>query len=195
MCIRDRLFADAFDVTPGGNWEGRTILRRVATDAGLAATTGRAEADVGERLAAARAVLLGVRARRPQPARDDKALAGWNGLMLAAFAEAAAILERMPDTALAQAGRSYRDIAERAGERLLGVLVDGNGRLRRSWKDGQARHAGTLEDHACLADGLLALHDATANERWFSAARALADTILGHLPDPVSYTHLTLPTI
>jgi uncharacterized protein YyaL (SSP411 family) len=62
--------------------------------------------------------------------------------------------------------------------------MDGNGRLRRSWKDGQARHAGTLEDHACLADGLLALHDATANERWFSAARALADTILGHFPDP-----------
>ena len=179
-----QLFADVFDVTAGGNWEGRTILRRVATDAGLAAATGRAEADVGERLTAARAVLLAVRSRRPQPARDDKALAGWNGLMLAAFAEAAAILERMPDTALAGAGRSYRDIAERAGERLLAVLVDENSRLRRSWKDGQARHAGTLEDHACLADGLLALHDATANERWFSAARALADTILAHFPDP-----------
>jgi uncharacterized protein YyaL (SSP411 family) len=65
-----QLFADAFDVTPGGNWEGRTILRRVVTDAELAARTGRAEAEVGERLAAARAVLLAVRARLPQPARD-----------------------------------------------------------------------------------------------------------------------------
>jgi len=178
-----KLFAAAFDVTPGGNWEGRTILRRMATDPVLAERTGRAEAEVGERLAAARAVLLGVRDRRPQPTRDDKALAGWNGLMLAAFADAAAVLERMPDATLARAGRRYRDIAERAGERLLEVLLDENGRLWRSWKDGQARHAGTLEDHACLADGLLALHEATANERWFTAARALADTILAHFGD------------
>jgi len=177
------LFAAAFDVTPGGNWDGRTILRRVATDSALATRTGRAEADVSRRLAAARAALLQVRDSRSQPARDDKALAGWNGLMLAAFADAAAALARMPDATIAGAGRRYRDIAERAGDRLLAVLVDEGGRLRRSWKDGQARHAGTLEDHACLADGLLALYEATANERWFTAARALADTILAHFGD------------
>ena len=177
------LFAAAFDVTPGGNWDGRTILRRVATDSALATRTGRAEADVSRRLAAARAALLQVRDSRSQPARDDKALAGWNGLMLAAFADAAAALARMPDATIAGAGRRYRDIAERAGDRLLAVLVDEGGRLRRSWKDGQARHAGTLEDHACLADGLLALYEATATERWFTAAQALADTILAHFGD------------
>ncbi len=178
------LFAAAYDVSPGGNWEGRTILRRVATDAGLAARTGRPEAEVLVRLAEARAVLLAVRDQRPQPARDDKALAGWNGLMLAAFADAAAVLAREADPTLAAAGRRYREIAERAGERLLAVLLDEHGRLRRSWKDGQARHAGTLEDHACLADGLLALHEATANERWFTAACDLAETILARFVDP-----------
>ncbi len=178
------IFGAAYDVTPAGNWEGRTILRRVATDAELAARTGLAEDEVGERLAAARAVLLGVRDRRPQPARDDKALAGWNGLMLGAYADAAAVLARSPDAGLAAAGRRYGEIGERAAERLLAVLPDERGRLRRSWKDRRARHAGTLEDYACMADGLLALHEATADERWFTAARDLAEAILAHFGDP-----------
>jgi uncharacterized protein YyaL (SSP411 family) len=129
-------------------------------------------------------VLLMARDRRSQPARDDKALAGWNGLMLAAFADAAAALARAPGATLAAAGRRYRDIAERAAERLLVVLPDERGRLRRSWKDGQARHSGSLEDHACLADGLLALYEATANERWYTAARDLAETVLARFADP-----------
>ena len=178
------LFATAFDVSAAGNWEGRTILRRVVPDAELAARTGSAEDEVRSRLAEDRRALLAARDQRPQPARDDKALAGWNGLMLAAYADAAAVLAHQPDALLAGAGQRYRAIAERAAERLLGVLVDERGRLRRSWKDGQARHAGTLEDHACLADGLLALHEATANERWFTAARDLAETILAHFAHP-----------
>src|SRR5664280_2642519 len=92
-------------------------------------------------------------------------------------------LGRAHDPPARRHGLVARD-ADRAGDRLLAVLVDEGGRLRRSWKDGQARHAGTLEDHACLADGLLALYEATANERWFTAAQALADTILAHFGDP-----------
>ena len=178
------LFAAAFDVTAAGNWEGRTILRRVVPDAELAARVSLPDDEVRSRLAADRLALLAARDRRPQPARDDKALAGWNGLMLAAFADAAAVLARQPDALLAKAGQRYRSIAERAAGRLLEVLVDDGNRLRRSWKDGRARHAGTLDDHACLADGLLALHEATANERWFTAARDLAETILAHFARP-----------
>ena len=178
------LVAAAYDVSPGGNWEGRTILRRVATDAELAERTGLSDAEVRSRLAGARADLRAARDRRHQPARDDKAIAGWNGLMLAAFADASALLARETDAAIAAAGHRYRGIAERAGERLLAVLPDERGRLRRSWKDGRARHAGTLEDHACLADGLLVLYEATATERWFTTARDLADTILGHFSNP-----------
>jgi len=178
------LFAAAYDVTAGGNWEGRTILRRVVTDEELAVRAWIPESEVRARLVGARGALFAVRERRPQPARDDKALAGWNGLMLAAFADAATALEREADATLTEAGRRYRGIAERAADRLLAVLLDERGRLRRSWKDGQARHAGTLEDHACLADGLLSLYEATANERWFVAARDLAETVLAHFGDP-----------
>ena len=178
------LFAAGYDVRPGGNWDGRTILRRVRTDAELAAELGIPEVAVAARLAGVRALLLAARDRRPQPGRDDKAIAGWNGLTLAAFADAGFALARADEPGLAAAGRRYREIAERAGERLLAVLPDERGRLRRSWKDGQARHAGTLEDHACLADGLLALHEATADERWFSAARDLAESILTRFANP-----------
>ena len=178
------LFAAGYDVQPGGNWDGRTILRRVRSDADLAAELAIPEVTIAARLAGVRAVLLAARDRRAQPARDDKAIAGWNGLMLAAFADAAIALAEAGEPELAAAARRYREIAARAGERLLAVLPDERGRIRRSWKDGQARHAGTLEDHACLADGLLALHEATANERWFSAARDLAEAILAHFASP-----------
>ncbi len=104
--------------------------------------------------------------------------------MLAAFADAATALEHEADATLTEAGRRYRGVAKRAADRLLAVLLDERGRLRRSWKDGQARHAGTLEDHACLAEGLLALYEATADERWFVAARDLGETILAHFGDP-----------
>ena len=74
------LFAEAYDVSEAGNWEGRVILRRVASDVGLAERHGLAAGEVAGLLERARAALLAVRDRRPQPARDDKALAAWNGL-------------------------------------------------------------------------------------------------------------------
>ena len=86
------LFAAAYGVTDEGNWEGMTILSRVASDEDLAVTFGSSATEVAERLAEARGRLLARRGERPQPARDDKALAAWNGLAIAAFADAAAAL-------------------------------------------------------------------------------------------------------
>ncbi len=185
------LVAGAYDVTEAGNWEGRVILHRVAGDGELAERHGMATAAVAAHLVRARAALLAARDRRPQPARDDKALAGWNGLMLAAFAEAAALLAREDDAARASDAARYRGIAERAAERLLAVLRTPDGRFLRSWKDGRARHAGTLEDQACMAEGLLALHEATADERWFAAARETAEAILTHFAAPGGGFHDT----
>ena len=185
------LFAEAYDVTEAGNWEGRVIFRRVASDAGRAERHGRAPDEVADLLERARVALLAVRDRRPQPARDDKALAGWNGLMLGAFAEAAALLSRDGDPALGAAAARYRALAERAADRLLAVLRGPDGRFLRSWKDGQARHTGTLEDQACMADGLLALYEATADERWFVAAGETADAILARFGDPAGGFHDT----
>ncbi len=195
------LFAAAYDVTDAGNWEGRVILHRIASDAELAQRFGRSAENVAKVLGRARAALLAARDLRPQPARDDKALAGWNGLMIAAFADAAALLGREPAGRRPAAGRDaepivaaaarYRAIAERAAGRLLEVLREPDGRFRRSWKDGRALHAGTLEDQAAMAEGLLALYEATADERWFVAARETADAILHHFADPAGGFHDT----
>jgi uncharacterized protein len=185
------LVAETYDVTEAGNWEGRTILRRVASDTGLAGRYGRTAGDVVDLLESARGALLAARDRRPQPARDDKALAGWNGLALGAFADAAGLLSRENDPELGVAAARYRAIAERAADRLLSVLRSPDGRFRRSWKDGQARHAGTLEDQACMADGLLALYEATADERWFTAAAETTEAILAHFTDPAGGFHDT----
>ena len=159
-------FEAAYDVTESGNWEGKTILQRIAPPGGP-----RVEAE----LAAGRARLLERRQSRPQPARDDKALAAWNGLVIGAFADAARL----------RLGDRYRDAGVAAADAVLAGLFDaGTGRLRRSWKDGRATGEGVLEDYADLADGLLALYEGTFTERWFVVARQLGDTILDHFVDP-----------
>jgi uncharacterized protein YyaL (SSP411 family) len=178
------LFEQAYDVTEAGNWEGRTILRRVRTDAELATAFATTPADVAAQLASARAALLRVRAERPQPARDDKVLAGWNGLALGALADAARALAGDPVPGRAVLAETYRVVATDAADALLAGLFGPDGRLRRSWKDGRATADGVLEDHACLAEGLLALYEATFDERWFVAARRLADRILAGFADP-----------
>jgi uncharacterized protein YyaL (SSP411 family) len=104
------------------------------------------------------------RERRPQPLRDDKAIAAWNGLALAALAEAGRRLER-PE--LVQAGRELAEF-------LLGPLSDGDGRLQRSWRAGQAKNPGYLEDYADVANGLYELHVATGETRWLEQAHRLA---------------------
>ncbi len=105
-----------------------------------------------------------LREARPKPARDDKAIASWNGLALAAIAEAGRRLER----------GDFLDAARRIGEFLLGPLADEEGRLLRSYRDGRAKHTGFLEDYADVAHGLLELHVATGELRWLEEANRLA---------------------
>ncbi|MFV2062244.1 MAG: thioredoxin domain-containing protein [Chloroflexota bacterium] len=164
------LFEAAYGVTDGGNWKGRSILTRVRDDTSLAAEFKRPLDEIAEELSASRVRLLRARGERSQPGRDDKVLTAWNGLMLAAFADAGRALDEPGFTA----------IATEAGDFILRQMRSADGRLLRSWKDGRAQHAAVLEDHAHLADGLLALYEATFDERWFSAARELADLVLEH---------------
>jgi uncharacterized protein len=158
-------FTAAYGVTDDGNWEGVTILSRVIP---------RGDALAEATFAAARARLLARRAARPQPARDDKALAAWNGLAIAAFAEAGRLLGQP----------AYTAAAVRAAEAITGGLLRDDGSLGRSWKDGRAVGQGVLEDHTHLAEGLLALYEATFDERWFVIARALMDRVLARFADP-----------
>ena len=174
----------AWDVTEGGNWHeghGRTILRRVRSDEELAGAFGLSASDVRERLERSRALLLEARNERPQPNRDDKVLAGWNGLAIAALAEAAVALGNAGEATRAE---RYRAAAIGAASDCVEHLIDASGHLGRSWKDGRATGSGVLEDYACLAEGLLALYAATFDERWFTVARALAESILARFSDP-----------
>ena len=143
-----------FGVTPEGNFEGKSIL--------FLADPGAPDDP------AARAALLAARAKRPQPLRDDKALAAWNGLALAAFAEAGARL-----------GRSdYLDVARGLADFLLGPLSDERGRLLRTFRAGAAKIDGYLEDYANVANGLLELSFASGELRWLEETRRLADLAL-----------------
>jgi uncharacterized protein len=181
------LFSAAYGVTDDGNWEGRTILSRVRGDGELAERFGLAPGEVRSRLEACRAALLARRNERPQPARDDKVLAGWNGLAIAALADAARLLAANAGAErgeLRARAAGYRDAAATAAGAVLGGLRDEGGRLRRSWKDGRASADGVLEDYANLADGLLALYEATFEEGYFRDARSLVDAILERFADP-----------
>ncbi len=178
------LFATAFDVSARGNWEGTSILRRIRSDSDLARDLGRPEGEVAGRLAVARATLLAVRDQRPQPARDDKALAAWNGLMLAAFADAGRVLAGRTDPSQAALGTGWIGLARAAAGEAVEVLRGPDGNLARSWKDGRASQRGVLEDSADLAEGLLAIYGGTFEERWFVAARELMDDVLEHFADP-----------
>jgi uncharacterized protein len=120
-----------------------------------------------------RARLLAARRERPQPGRDDKVVTAWNGLAIAALADAGALLD-VP---------SYVDAARAAAELVLSVHRAGE-RLRRTSRQGRAgEHAGILEDYADLAEGLLALHQATGEARWLDAAGELLDVVLARFAD------------
>jgi uncharacterized protein YyaL (SSP411 family) len=111
-----------------------------------------------------RARLFGEREQREKPLRDDKVVASWNGLTVAALAEAGRRLER--DDLL--------DAARACAEFLLGPLSSDDGRLQRTWREGRARHAGVLDDYADVANGLYELHVATGELRWLHESRRLA---------------------
>jgi len=112
-----------------------------------------------------KARLFELREQRPKPARDDKVIASWNGLLLAALAEAG---RRIPSNTVLLAA------ATRLGEFILGPLSSEDGRLYRSWREGRAAIPGYLEDYADVANGLYELHVATGELRWLEEANRLA---------------------
>jgi uncharacterized protein YyaL (SSP411 family) len=122
-----------------------------------------------------RALLLAARASRTRPALDDKRLSSWNALMIAALADAGAVLHET----------RYLDAAKRAAEFVWEQMRDRDGRLLRTYNDGAARLPAYLEDHAFLLEALLTLYEASFDERFFSWARTLADEILERFADPL----------
>jgi uncharacterized protein YyaL (SSP411 family) len=157
-----RWAAELFEVTDRGTFEHGTSTLQL-----------RQDPDDPARFASVRERLGAARARRPQPARDDKVVTAWNGLAIAALAEHG-VLTGTADSVQA---------ARRAAELLADVHWVG-GRLRRVSRDGVAgAHVGVLEDYGDLAEGLLALHQATAEGRWLELAGDLLDVVVEQFVD------------
>jgi uncharacterized protein len=153
-----------YGATEQGNFEGKNILHLAQGP----------EAPEPEGLDEMREALLEARAQRVWPGLDDKRLASWNALAIAAFADAGAVL----------GCADYLDAARACAEFVLRALRDENGNLLRTYKDGRAHLNAYLEDHAFLLEALLALYESTFEERWFLEAQALADTTIERFGDP-----------
>jgi uncharacterized protein len=149
--------ADYFDITAHGNWEETNILH----------VTRPPDQQTQAKVEAAKKKLYAAREKRVKPGRDEKVLTDWNGLMLRAFAEAAAHLGR----------HDYRVIAEANANFILNTLWDGS-HLLHTYKDGRARFNGYLDDYANLADGLFALYELTFDFKWLDAAVRITDRMI-----------------
>ncbi|ONH57942.1 N-acylglucosamine 2-epimerase [Frankia sp. CcI49] len=155
--------AGVLGVTEAGTFEHGTSVLMLPADP-----------DDPARFARVRAALAAARSRRPQPARDDKIVAAWNGLAIAALAEAGALL----------AEPAWIAAATRAAELLRDVHLH-DGRLWRTSRDGRrGPNAGVLEDYGCVADGYLALHQVTADPRWLTLAGELLDVVRARFAAP-----------
>ncbi len=146
------LFKPAYDVTPGGNWEGKTILNRSR------APEPRSSSEENI-LAACRGKLLQVRTRRVWPGWDDKVLADWNGLMIAALARAAPVFEA-PEW-LEAARRAFAFVTETMTE---------SGRLKHAWRHGRLAHPGLLDDYANMSAAALALAEVSGQSAYITQA-------------------------
>jgi uncharacterized protein len=162
-----RLFCAYYDVTGGGNFEERNILHVERPAEEVARELKVSVERLAEALERGRGALFTERERRVKPGRDEKVITAWNGLMLEAFAEAAAVLER----------EDYRAAAERNAGFILDTLVK-DGLLLHVYKDGRAKHIGFLDDYAFVVSGLVTLYETTGRLRWLEAAKTLTDKML-----------------
>jgi uncharacterized protein len=164
-----------YDVSEDGNFEGKNILNIRFTVAAAAKALKLETAEVESILERSRKLLFAEREKRIKPHRDEKILTAWNGLMLAAFAEASAVLQ----------DDEYLTIAKRNADFLL-TEIRLDGRLRRTWKDGKAKLDAYIEDYANLADGLLELFQVSGEARYLTEARSLADAMIDEFWDKES---------
>jgi len=160
------LFKEFYDVTPGGNWEGHNILNRLRHPELMDDETEAV-------LAQCREKLFAVRAPRVRPGLDDKVLADWNGLMIAALAQAGVVFGQADWLALAQRAFAF---VERD-------MTAPDGRLFHSWRAGQARHPSSVDDYANLCRAALALHEATQDKGYLAAAQNWIGVLDRHYAD------------
>ena len=159
-------FNTFYDVHPIGNWEGATILNRTQSGLGLADEATEA------RLAACRKTLRGIRAKRIRPGWDDKVLADWNGLAIAALARASGVFER-PD---------WRQAATEAYRFITDAMTEG-AHLLHSYRNGVRQHAGMLDDYAQMIRAALTLYEITGTPDYLAQAEIWVDVAAAELWD------------
>ncbi|MDA1089125.1 MAG: thioredoxin domain-containing protein [Proteobacteria bacterium] len=166
-------FKQAYDVTAHGNWEHKTILNRSHQ-----LTLGPEQAEAG--LARSREKLLAVREARVWPQRDDKVLADWNGMMIAALAKAGAVFDEP----------AWIDTAETVFRFVIDAMTETRaagdkkpGRLNHTWCAGKRRHPAVVDDYANMARAALMLHGITGNDDYLTAAKAWVEIADAHYWD------------
>jgi uncharacterized protein YyaL (SSP411 family) len=155
-----------------GDFEGKNILHVARSVEDTAQLLDMSPDLVREAVARARERLYKVRGERVWPGCDDKVLTAWNGWMQRAFAEAGRILDRA----------DYREAAARNAD-FLRTNLTRDGRLLRTWRNGQAKIDAYLEDYTSLVNALLSTYEATSETRYFIEARGLADEFLARFWD------------
>jgi uncharacterized protein YyaL (SSP411 family) len=170
---RSRAFSYVYDVSEGGNWEGHTILNRPKPLDQAAKLLGQDIDALRDQLAVDRAQLREVRENRIPPGKDTKILVSWNGLMIAAMADASHVLQ----------DPRYHQAAARAASFILKQMRQPDGRLWHGFKDDRANFNAYLDDYACFVDGLTRLFEATGDERWILAATELAEVMIAEFTD------------
>ena len=161
------VFGRFFGVTQRGNFEGKNILNISKTATAFAAEQGITLERLVDIIQRGKTALRLVREQRVPPLLDDKVLSSWNGLMLRAFAEAGAALGR----------QDYLDAAIKNAGFLTTTMLP-HGRLLRTYREGEAKLPGFLEDYSFVADGLLSLYESTFDQRWLDLATTLADEMI-----------------
>ncbi len=169
-----RIAVEYWGVTSRGNFEGQSILYVPNDDSVAAERLGMSVDELRAKLSAIKDTLYAARTQRVHPGLDDKILTAWNGLTLASLSEAARVFKRA----------DYHDAAVRCAEFLVDQMMTADGRLWRTYRDGQAKIDGYLEDYAALIDAFVQLYQTTFDPRWFDHARSLADTALARFRAP-----------
>jgi uncharacterized protein len=168
------LFCGFYDVSEGGNWEGRNILWRKWTFEEFAQSKGMEAEALKRKLAAARQKLFDVRDQRVHPGLDDKILLDWNALMCSAYAKAYAALGH----------EAYKEAAVKNLHFLLKKKVQPDGlTLYHTWKDGKAQYDGFLDDYAFLIEALVDVYEITFDTSWLLQAERYMAFVLEHFLD------------
>ena len=170
------LFESYYNISERGNFEGHNILSVTRSAANVAERFRTTAAEVERIVAEGRRKLFAVRERRMKPARDEKILTEWNGLMIHALAECGVACGR--EDAL--------QAAIRAADFILANMSQADGKLYRSYKDGQARFNAYLEDYAAFIRALIALYEATFELRWLGEASRLTQLMFEQFHDPTN---------